>query len=86
MPAMFLRLLLLLMPISLALRYYFHAPAIWVFAAGVLAIIPLATSKSVTLHNYGGTIDLIADLAGYFLPASGQGNKTQQWQEFASLK
>ena len=38
-----------------------------------LAIIPVATTKSVTLHNYGGIVDLIADLAGYFLPASGQG-------------
>jgi Ca2+:H+ antiporter len=38
----FLRLLLLLLPISLALKYVFHAPEIWVFASGVLAIIPLA--------------------------------------------
>ena len=39
---MFLRVLLLLLPISLALRFVFHAPEIWVFASGVLAIIPLA--------------------------------------------
>jgi Ca2+:H+ antiporter len=37
-----LRLLLLLIPFSLALKYAFHAPAPWVFLAGVVAIIPLA--------------------------------------------
>lgn len=35
-------LLLLLVPLSLALRYVFHASAPWVFAAAVLAIVPLA--------------------------------------------
>lgn len=39
---MILRAFLLLLPVSLALKYYFHTPAIWVFASGILAIIPLA--------------------------------------------
>ncbi len=37
-----MRVLLLLLPVSLALKYYFHAPEIWIFAAGTVAIIPLA--------------------------------------------
>ncbi len=39
---MFLRFLLLLIPASLVLRYSLHAPAGWVFAAGIVAIIPLS--------------------------------------------
>lgn len=39
---MFLRLLLLLIPLSLALRYWWHAPATLVFLAAVGAIIPLS--------------------------------------------
>lgn len=35
-------LLLLLVPVSLALAYLFHASARWVFAVSVLAIVPLA--------------------------------------------
>jgi Ca2+:H+ antiporter len=34
--------LLLLIPISLALKYVFHASPLWVFVFGVLAIVPLA--------------------------------------------
>lgn len=34
--------LLLFVPISLALRYWFQAPPLWVFVTGALAIIPLA--------------------------------------------
>ena len=37
-----MRLLLLLTPLSVVLRYLVHAPAPWVFAVGALAIIPLA--------------------------------------------
>lgn len=38
-----MRWLLALVPISLAMEYLFHAPATWVFAVAVLAIIPLAS-------------------------------------------
>ena len=38
---MFIRLLLLLIPLSVALAYY-HAPSTWVFAAGIAAIVPLS--------------------------------------------
>lgn len=38
---MFVRLLLLFIPLSLALAY-FHAPPTWIFAAGIIAIIPLS--------------------------------------------
>ena len=34
--------LLVLIPISLALRYLVHAPPVWVFLSGVVAIVPLA--------------------------------------------
>ena len=34
--------LLLLVPASLALRYFVHPGPLWIFAAGVLAIVPLA--------------------------------------------
>lgn len=34
--------LLLLVPASLVIRYGMHAPALWVFAIGALAIVPLA--------------------------------------------
>jgi Ca2+:H+ antiporter len=34
--------LLLLVPLSLALAYVFHAPPLWVFLSSVLAIVPLA--------------------------------------------
>jgi Ca2+:H+ antiporter len=39
---MILNLLLLLVPVSLALAYVVHAPPVWVFAAAILAIVPLA--------------------------------------------
>jgi Ca2+:H+ antiporter len=39
---MILGALLLLVPVSLALAYVFHASALWVFAASALAIVPLA--------------------------------------------
>ncbi len=39
---MLTRLLLLLIPISLGLRYWWHAPAVWVFVAAIGAIIPLS--------------------------------------------
>ncbi len=39
---MLLRLLLLLIPLSLALRYWAHAPAVWVFVAAIGAIVPLS--------------------------------------------
>jgi Ca2+:H+ antiporter len=39
---MILGALLLLVPVSLGLAYVFHASALWVFAASVLAIVPLA--------------------------------------------
>ena len=38
---MFIRLLSLFVPVSLALAY-FHAPPTWVFAAGIIAIVPLS--------------------------------------------
>ena len=34
--------LLIFIPVSLALEYFFHASALWVFASALLAIIPLA--------------------------------------------
>jgi Ca2+:H+ antiporter len=34
--------LLLLVPVSLALAYVFHAPPLWVFISSILAIVPLA--------------------------------------------
>lgn len=34
--------LLLLVPVSLALAYVAHAPPVWIFAAAILAIVPLA--------------------------------------------
>lgn len=34
--------LLLLVPVSLALHYFFHAGPLWVFATSVLAVVPLA--------------------------------------------
>src|SRR5512133_829881 len=39
---MIVNLLLLLVPLSALLEYVFHAPAVWVFIVGILAIIPLA--------------------------------------------
>jgi Ca2+:H+ antiporter len=39
---MIVNLLLLLVPISALLEYVFHAPPVWVFLVGILAIIPLA--------------------------------------------
>ncbi len=39
---MVLLLLLLLVPVSLALAYVVHAPALWIFVAAILAIVPLA--------------------------------------------
>ncbi|HEY2941366.1 MAG TPA: calcium/proton exchanger [Vicinamibacteria bacterium] len=39
---MILKALLLLVPVSLVLAYVVHASALWVFAASVLAIVPLA--------------------------------------------
>lgn len=34
--------LLLFVPVALAMKYLFHAPGLWVFFAGILAIVPLA--------------------------------------------
>ncbi len=39
---MIINVLLLFVPLSLLLRYLWHAPQVWVFFAGVIAIIPLA--------------------------------------------
>ena len=39
---MIVNLLLLLVPLSVVLEYVVHAPPVWVFAIGVLAIVPLA--------------------------------------------
>ena len=39
---MIVNLLLLLVPISALLEYVLHAPPVWVFGVGILAIIPLA--------------------------------------------
>jgi len=39
---MFINLLLLLIPISVVLHYIVHAPPVWVFVTGILAIVPLA--------------------------------------------
>ena len=39
---MILNLMLLLIPASLALEYFVHAPPIWTFVVAILAIIPLA--------------------------------------------
>ena len=57
---MFLRILLLLIPGSLLLRYWWHAPAGWVFAAAVVAIIPLSEyirkATEQVAHVAGGAI------------------------------
>ncbi len=57
---MLLKLSLLLIPLSLALRYGGHAPAGWVFAVGILAIIPLAEyirqATEQVAHAAGGAI------------------------------
>ncbi len=57
---MFVRFLLLLIPASLVLRYGMHAPAGWVFAAGVLAIIPLSEyirqATEQVAHVAGGAV------------------------------
>ncbi|HET8653923.1 MAG TPA: calcium/proton exchanger [Longimicrobiaceae bacterium] len=45
--------LLVLVPISLSLEYLFHAPAIWVFGAAVLAIVPLAEWIRRATENVG---------------------------------
>ena len=39
---MIFNLMLLLIPVSLLLEYAMHAPPIWIFVTGVLAIVPLA--------------------------------------------
>src|SRR4029453_11057996 len=39
---MIVNLLLLLVPLSALMEYVFHAPPVWIFLVGVLAIIPLA--------------------------------------------
>ena len=39
---MIFSLMLLLIPISVALEYFFHAPPMWIFITAVLAIVPLA--------------------------------------------
>ncbi len=39
---MFFTWMLLLVPISLALRHFIHAPPVWMFVVAVLAIVPLA--------------------------------------------
>jgi Ca2+:H+ antiporter len=39
---MIFSLMLLLIPVSVALEYFFHAPPIWIFLTSALAIVPLA--------------------------------------------
>jgi len=39
---MALTLALVMVPVSLALAYLIHAPALWVFATAIVAIVPLA--------------------------------------------
>ena len=39
---MIINALLLLIPISVLLEHVFHAPPVWIFVTGILAIIPLA--------------------------------------------
>ncbi|WP_188970271.1 hypothetical protein [Deinococcus aerolatus] len=39
---MWVKLLLAFIPTSLLLAWVFHAPSLWIFAASVIAIIPLA--------------------------------------------
>lgn len=41
-PDMIFSLMLLLIPISVALEYFLHAPPMWIFITAVLAIVPLA--------------------------------------------
>jgi len=57
---MFVNLLLLFIPISVALAYVVHAPAAWVFGAGVMAIIPIAEwirkATEHVAHRCGSTI------------------------------
>lgn len=35
-----------------------------------LAVVTFGSSRKVTLYNAGGTVDLLADVSGYYLPAS----------------
>jgi Ca2+:H+ antiporter len=53
-------LLLLFVPISVVLAYLVHAPAVWVFATGVLAIVPIAEwirkATEHVAHRCGSTI------------------------------
>lgn len=57
---MFVNLLLLFIPVSVVLAYFVHAPAAWVFGAGVLAIIPIAEwirkATEHVAHRAGSTI------------------------------
>jgi len=39
---MIVNLFLLLVPLSVLLEYVVHAPPVWVFIVGLLAIVPLA--------------------------------------------
>jgi Ca2+:H+ antiporter len=77
--------LLLLVPLSLALAYLFHAPPLWVFVTAVLAIVPLAewlrraTDQMAKLAGpaIGGLLNVtfgnMAELLlGLFVLASGQ--------------
>ncbi|HWG44997.1 MAG TPA: calcium/proton exchanger [Gemmataceae bacterium] len=77
--------LLLLVPLSLALAYIFHAPPIWIFVTAVLAIVPLAewlrraTDQMAKLAGpaIGGLLNVtfgnMAELLlGLFVLASGQ--------------
>lgn len=57
---MFINLLLVFVPVSLALAYLVHAPAAWIFGAGVLAIVPIAEwirkATEHIAHRCGSTI------------------------------
>ncbi|AIE83598.1 calcium/proton exchanger [Fimbriimonas ginsengisoli] len=57
---MFVNLLLLFIPISVVLAYVVHAPAVWIFATGVLAIVPIAEwirkATEHVAHRAGSTI------------------------------
>jgi len=84
---MFLNLLLLFVPISIALGTFVHAPGAWVFATGILGIVPIAEYiRKATEHvaeragtavggllnvTFGNVSELVIAL---FLLAGGHGN------------
>lgn len=38
-----------------------------------LAVVPIGAAGMISLYNNAGTVDLVADIVGYYAPASGQG-------------